>query len=198
MTTFAERLDGACEFSLSLLCVGLDPDPALMPVRDVFQFNRAIVDATRDLVCAYKPNLAFYEVLGLEGLRALERTVGYVRRAVPKVIILGDAKRGDVGHTAAAYAKAMFEVWGFDAVTVNPYLGGDSLVPFLEYKEIGVFILCRTSNPGAGDFQDVQGVAAGRPRALYQQVAWKAKRSPSSPAAISSFAILAAGTKRYV
>ncbi len=176
MGTFLERLDVACNARQSLVCVGLDPDPALMPVEDVFSFNKAIVDATHDLVCAYKPNLAFYEALGLDGLRALEQTIQHIRRASPAAILIADAKRGDIGNTAAAYAKALFEVWGFDAATVNPYLGGDAVEPFLAHSDRGAFILCRTSNPGAQDFQDMMVASPGdTPRPLYQEVALRAK-----------------------
>ena len=175
MATFTDRLDAACAANQSLVCVGLDPDPALMPIEDVFAFNKSIVDATHDLVCAYKPNIAFYEALGLPGLRALEQTIQHIRDVAPGVIILVDAKRGDVGNTAAAYARALFEVWGFDAATVSPYLGGDSLDPFLEYRDRGVFILCRTSNPGAGDLQDTMVASNGDShRPLYQVVALRA------------------------
>ncbi len=171
-TTFAQRLDSACEASRSLVCVGLDPDPSMMPVKEVAAFNRAIVDATHDLVCAYKPNLAFYEALGLDGWNALESTVKHIRDVAPGVILLGDAKRGDIGNTAAAYARGMFQYWGFDAVTINAYCGRDGVEPFLEYSDRGVFVLCRSSNPGAVDLQDLlvsSGVDSARP--LYQQVA---------------------------
>ena len=171
-TTFAQRLDSACEASRSLVCVGLDPDPSLMPVKDVAAFNRAIVDATHDLVCAYKPNLAFYEALGLDGLKALESTVRHIRDVAPGVILLGDGKRGDIGNTATAYARAMFEYWGFDAVTINAYCGRDGVEPFLEYSDRGVFVLCRSSNPGAVDLQDlVVSSGADSARPLYQQLA---------------------------
>ena len=155
MPSFVERLHQACEANQSLVCVGLDVDPERMPVPDVLEFNRAIIDATHDLVCAYKPNLAFYEALGLPGLRALEGTIDYIRARAPGVIILGDAKRGDIEVSSAAYAKAMFHVWGFDAVTVNGWGGRDALEPFLEDSERGVFVWCRGSNPGSGDFQDL-------------------------------------------
>src|SRR4030042_4665600 len=149
---FAERLSQAVQRNGSLVCVGLDPDPALMPRMGLFDFNKAIIDCTADLVCAYKPNLAFYEALGVEGLMALQRTVDYVPDGIP---IIGDAKRGDIGNTARAYAKALFETFGFDAATVNPYLGSDSRGRFIHYKDKGIFILCRTSNPGAADFQEL-------------------------------------------
>ena len=170
---FLEKLLEASRSNNSLLCVGLDPHPELMPVADVFQFNREIIAATADLVCAYKPNLAFYEALGIDGLRALERTVACVPSGVP---VIGDAKRGDVASSAAAYARALFDTFGFDAATVSPYLGLDSLQPFLDYKERGVFILCRTSNVGAADFQGLAclGTAGEPARPLFELVASKA------------------------
>ena len=176
MTSFVERLDAACGKNGSLLCVGLDPEPALMPVEDIFTFNREIVDATRDLVCAYKPNLGFYEAQGIPGLQALQRTVEHIRAVAPDVIILGDAKRGDIGNTAQKYARALFEVWGFDAATVNPYGGHDAVQPFLDYKDRGVFVWCRSSNAGAGDFQDRQIISedGDKRHTLYQTVALEA------------------------
>ncbi|MBI4199106.1 MAG: orotidine-5'-phosphate decarboxylase [Chloroflexi bacterium] len=170
--TFRQQLDTACARSRSLLCVGLDPDPALLPVEDVLDFNRQIIAATHDLVCAYKPNLAFYEALGLPGLRALEQSLRFIRDMAPGVLLIADGKRGDVGNTAQAYARALFETWGFDAATVNPYGGRDSVEPFLEYRQRGVFFWCRSSNPGAGDLQDLvvaSGQEQGQP--LYQVVA---------------------------
>ena len=157
----------------SLLCVGLDPDPSRFPpslLEDgspILAFNKSIIDATQDLVCAYKPNIAFYEAAGLEGLDALKKTIEYIPDEIPVIL---DAKRGDVGSTAGAYARAAFEIWGADAVTVNPYLGHDSLEPFLDYEEKGVFLLCHTSNPGARDFQSLQ--CHGRP--LHEIVADRA------------------------
>ena len=127
MKGFADRLAAASAANRSLLCVGLDPDPELMAVPDVAEFNRAIIDATRDLVCAYKPNLPFYEALGREGFDALERTLDHIREAAPGVVIVGDAKRGDIASTNTHYARALFDVWGFDAATVNAYAGGDAL-----------------------------------------------------------------------
>jgi orotidine-5'-phosphate decarboxylase len=150
--SFAQKLREAAKRNRSLLCLGLDPDPSLMPPIGVLEFNRAIIDSTADLVCAYKPNLAFYEALGPGGLVVLQKTLDCIPSDIP---VIGDAKRGDVGHTAQAYAKALFEVLRFDAVTVNPYLGYDSVAPFLAYDDRGVFVLCRTSNSGAADFQDL-------------------------------------------
>jgi orotidine-5'-phosphate decarboxylase len=170
--SFIEKLLAASRKNNSLLCVGLDPDPSRMPISDVAEFNKGIIDATADLVCAYKPNFGFYEALGMDGLRALESTLECVPPDVP---VIADAKRGDIGNTARAYARAIFDVWRFDAVTVNPYLGGDSLEPFLEYDDRGVFVLCRTSNQGARDFQDlVSSDADGEGRPLFLAVAQRA------------------------
>ena len=150
---FVEKLANAARKNKSLLCVGLDPDPERIPEKTgVFEFNKAIIDATADLVCAYKPNIAFYEALGNEGLDALKQTVRYVPDDIPVIV---DAKRGDIRNTAKAYAKAIFDNFNFDATTVNPYLGFDAVEPFLRYSDKGIFILCRTSNAGAADFQSL-------------------------------------------
>ena len=155
MSDFLRKLTSISSARQSILCIGLDPDPSVLPVRDVAEFNRAIVDATHDLVCAYKPNLAFYEALGTEGFAALASTIDHIRKRAPGAIVLGDAKRGDVASTNVQYAKAMFDVWGFDATTVNCYGGEDSLEPYLSYEDRGTFIWCRSSNPGSVDFQDL-------------------------------------------
>ncbi|MFC1988773.1 orotidine-5'-phosphate decarboxylase [Chloroflexota bacterium] len=169
---FIEKLTGAARKNKSLLCVGLDPDPQLMPDGiDVFEFNRAIIDATSDLVCAYKPNFAFYEALGNEGLDALKRTADYIDINIP---VIADAKRGDIGNTARAYAKALFDIYNFDACTVSPYLGFDSLKPFIEYHDKGILILCRTSNLGAVDFQSLNCEVENVRRSLFEVVALKA------------------------
>ena len=168
MSRFVEKLLEAAEGNQSLLCIGLDPDPALLPETNVAAFNRAIIDATQDLVCAYKPNLAFYEALGLEGWSALRQTIDAVPRHIP---VIGDAKRGDVGNTALAYARAMFEVWGFDATTVNAYGGLDTIEPFLAYRDRGVFLWCRSSNSGAGDLQGLRVGDGGEGQAVYERVA---------------------------
>jgi len=170
---FLEKLLGASRRNRSLLCIGLDPDPKRMP-RDlgIFEFNRAIVKATSDLVCAYKLNLAFYEALNDRGFKALKDTIRYIPDDIP---VIGDAKRGDIGNTARAYARAIFTNLKCDATTVNPYLGFDSVEPFIEYRDRGVFILCRTSNEGAGDFQSLrcQASESGQ-RPLFELVAYKA------------------------
>ena len=173
MGSFLEKLDAAAQRSQSLLCVGLDPDPRLMPVADIAAFTRAIIEATADLVCAYKPQIAFFEAQGIRGLRALEETLAAIPDNIPVVL---DMKRGDVGSTARAYARAAFDVWGADATTVNPYLGSDSLEPFLEYAERGVFLLTRTSNPGSADLQTLEVETHHGRGPLYREVAYLANR----------------------
>jgi len=171
---FVEKLTNIARKNKSLLCVGLDPDPDLMPDKvGVFEFNKAIIEATSDLVCAYKPNLAFYEALGNEGLTALKRTVDYIPEDIP---VIADAKRGDIGNTARAYAKAIFANFNFDAATVNPYLGFDAVEPFIRYRDKGVFILCRTSNAGAVDFQALRCQVENDHRPLFEIVALKASQ----------------------
>jgi orotidine-5'-phosphate decarboxylase len=171
---FVGKLTNIARKNKSLLCVGLDPDPELMPDKvGVFEFNKEIIDATSDLVCTYKLNLAFYEALGDEGLDALKHTIKYVPDDIP---VIGDAKRGDIGNTARAYAKAIFSNYNFDATTVNPYLGFDSVEPFIQYRDKGVFILCRTSNAGAIDFQALRCEVEDGHRALFELVALKASQ----------------------
>ena len=172
---FVEKLTNATKKNKSLLCVGLDPDPKLMPDKvGVFEFNKAIIDATADLVCAYKPNIAFYEALGNEGLDALKQTVKYIPDDIP---VIGDAKRGDIGNTAKAYASAIFDYFDFDATTVSPYLGFDSIEPFIQYSNKGVLILCRTSNAGAVDFQSLRCETEEHGcRPLFELVALKASQ----------------------
>jgi orotidine-5'-phosphate decarboxylase len=173
---FIKTLTGAWGRSNSLLCVGLDPDREKIPDHlrtlkaPLFEFNRVIIEATSDLVCAYKPQMAFYAASGLE--RDLERTIAYIHDKHPGIPVILDAKRGDVGSTAEMYAREVFDRYGADAVTVNPYLGGDTLDPFLERIDKGVIILCRTSNPGATDIQDLEV----KGEKLYRIVARKAAR----------------------
>ncbi|HTD13137.1 MAG TPA: orotidine-5'-phosphate decarboxylase [Steroidobacteraceae bacterium] len=171
MSGFIPALTEAWQRNDSLVCVGLDPEIERFPHHlaaqgsPIFQFNKAVIDATADLVCAYKPQFAHYAAYEAED--QLERTIEYIHKAHPGVPVILDSKRGDVGNTAERYAIEAFERYGADAVTVNPYLGGDSLEPFLRHADKGVIILCRTSNPGAGDLQDLK---VGE-RALYQVVA---------------------------
>ncbi len=171
---FIEKLTLATRKNKSLVCVGLDTDPELLPDKvGVFDFNKAIIDATADLVCAYKPNLAFYEAMGSRGIDILKQTVDYIPDDIP---VIADAKRGDIGNTARAYARAIFDVMNFDAVTANAYLGFDSVEPFISYPDKGIFILCRTSNASAVDFQSLQTDFEGEKRPLYEIVALKASR----------------------
>jgi orotidine-5'-phosphate decarboxylase len=162
---FLEQLKAAWARNDSLVCVGLDPELEKFPTElagvasPIFQFNRAIIDATADLVCAYKPQFAHYAAYEAED--QLERTIEYIHQHHPGIPVILDSKRGDVGNTANRYAIEAFERYGADAVTVNPYLGTDSLEPFLAYADRGVIVLCRTSNPGAGDLQDLD-TAGGR------------------------------------
>jgi orotidine 5'-phosphate decarboxylase subfamily 2 len=171
--TFTYRLDRALRHSS--ICVGLDPDPDLIPPvlrsekNPILQFNRAIIDATCDLVGAYKPNFAFYEAHGHDGLTALEDTVPYIRSRSKSALIIADAKRGDMGNTAMKYSKSILHNMDFDCVTLNPYLGFDSIEPFIHDDSKGAFILCLTSNSGSKDFQ-YSGGSAGT---LYEQVAEK-------------------------
>lgn len=166
----------------SFLCVGLDTDPAKMPAhlqgeRDgVFRFNRAIVDATIDLCVAYKPNIAFYEALGLEGLRQLKLTMDYIHSLKKPVFTIADAKRGDIGNTSERYARAFLDPKGdfnFDAITVAPYMGADSVQPFTVYDGKWVILLALTSNKGAFDFQ-LSEDREGTP--LYQRVLQTSKQ----------------------
>lgn len=162
-TNFFIKLDSSVEQNNSLLCVGLDPTPAQLPARHrpdngdliagLLAWNRAVIEATADLVCAYKPNIAFYEALGALGMELLRQTLASIPNTIP---VLLDAKRGDIGSTATAYAQACFEDLGADAVTLSPYLGRDSIAPFARYPDKGLFVLCHTSNPNAGDFQQLE------------------------------------------
>jgi orotidine 5'-phosphate decarboxylase subfamily 2 len=172
--TFTEQLIAASKTRNSLVCVGLDTDPAKIPAhlgrdsKGVVAFNRAIVDATADTVCCYKPNAAFYEALGPEGISALISTRRHIPVDIPVIL---DVKRGDIGTTAERYAAFAYDVIGADAVTVNPYMGFDAVRPFLRPGK-GVFVLCLTSNPTAADFQFLS--ADGRP--LFEHVAEAAVR----------------------
>ncbi len=169
--TFMENLRAAWQRNDSLVCVGLDPEPARFPAKfatdtdGVFNFCRAIVDATADLVCCFKPQIAHFAALRAEG--ALERLIAHIHDAHPGVPVILDAKRGDIGSTAQQYASEAFDRYRADAVTLNPYLGKDSIQPFLDRADKGVILLCRTSNPGGADFQNLD--CGGLP--LYLRVA---------------------------
>jgi orotidine-5'-phosphate decarboxylase len=148
--------------------VGLDPVPERIPGGDLVGWGRALIAATADIVCCYKPNSGFYEGFGPQGWDALRETIAAVP---PEIPVLLDAKRNDIGSTAEAYARAAFDLLGAGAVTVNPYLGGDTIEPFLAYEDRAVFVLCRTSNPGAGEFQDLRVLTDSGERPLYEVVA---------------------------
>lgn len=183
MPPFSERLLRAQSASQSLVCVGLDPDLAKLPPdlagesQPFLAFGRRIVEATRSAAAAYKPQIAFYSALGREA--ELVALIEYIRERAPHALVILDAKRADIGNTAEAYAREAFERYAADAVTVNPYMGGDSVAPFLAHPDRGAILLCRTSNPGARDFQDLR--VEGLP--LYRRVAehaarhWNAQRN---------------------
>ena len=151
---FQEKLDKIIRKNNSLLCVGLDPDLERTQT-SIFEFNKEVIDQTFDLVCAYKPNIAFYEAEGINGLKQLKLTIEYLKKNYPKIPIILDAKRADIPNTAKKYAKSVFEYWGADAVTVFPHLGQDSILPFLEYKDKFTILLLKTSNPDSPMFQNI-------------------------------------------
>ncbi len=154
---FAAKLQHAITQNNSLLCVGLDPDyENLKGAKSQFEFNKRIIDQTAEFVCCFKPQIAFYSAAGNKGLEDLKKTIDYIHKKYSAIPVLLDAKRGDVGHTSEMYAKEVFNVFNADAVTVNPYCGFDSLEPFFKRTDRGVFVICRTSNPGATDFQDLK------------------------------------------
>src|SRR3989344_1896614 len=173
----------------NFVCVGLDSEFGKIPesafrsgnecdvsfANTVVAFNRAILEATKDLVCAYKPNIAFYETHGEEGIAALHRTIADIRVIAPDVPVILDAKRADIGNTNTGYIQMAFKYLQTDAITVHPYLGAEALKPFLDRADKGIIVLCRTSNPGAGEFQDLKvwakGGLYGKQRLLYQHVA---------------------------
>ena len=170
MTT--QELTQQIHLKKSFLCIGLDVDLTKIPSHllqledPIFEFNKAIIDATHDLCVSYKPNMAFYEAYGLKGWQSLEKTINYINDKYPEIFTIADAKRGDIGNTSSMYAKAFLEDLNFDSVTVAPYMGKDSVEPFLAFENKHTILLALTSNEGAFDFQ-TQNVV-GKP--LYQQV----------------------------
>ena len=170
MTT--EALIEQIRLKKSFLCIGLDTDLDKIPSHllkeedPIFSFNKAIIDATHHLCVAYKPNIAFYEAYGLEGWKSLEKTIAYLNENYPEIFTIADAKRGDIGNTSTRYAKAFFEGLGFDSITIAPYMGRDSVEPFLTFKDKHTILLALTSNKGAFDFQTKE--VAGQE--LYKQV----------------------------
>jgi len=168
MDNFNSLLNNVINSKNSNVCVGLDLDPARVPIKDLLQFNQVIIDHTHEMTAAFKPNLAFYEALGLKGFHILEDTIKHIKDYAPNTIIIGDAKRGDIGPSAEAYARALFESWGFDAITVNPWGGSETIAPYLSDPSKGVFVWAKGSNPGSGDLQDVAVQDGGKP--LYERV----------------------------
>lgn len=158
---FKQKLNNIVQKNNSLLCIGLDPDldkfskDYLKITNPIFEFNKKIIDQTHDLVCAYKPNIAFYEAYGIDGLRQLKLIIDYLQKEYPEIPIILDAKRGDIPNTAEKYAMSVFEYWNADAVTVFPNLGLDSIIPFLKYKDKLTILLIKTSNPDSKNFQDI-------------------------------------------
>ncbi|MBI1863106.1 orotidine-5'-phosphate decarboxylase [Candidatus Microgenomates bacterium] len=175
MKSFIEKLENQNDISNSLLCVGLDADLSKLPqsfvnrANPLFQFNKAIIATTHDLVGSYKLNSAFYESLGDRGITQLKMTIDYLRATHPTIPLILDAKRADIGNTNDGYIKMIFDYLGVDAVTLHPYLGREAVDNFLSLADRGIIILCRTSNPGAGEFQDL--MVEGKP--LYMHVAEK-------------------------
>lgn len=176
--TYLELYDNIIK-KKSFLCIGLDSDIEKIPSHlldsddPIFEFNKEIIDATNKYAVAYKPNIAFYESRGVEGWVSLEKTVNYLRNNYPDVFLIADAKRGDIGNTSAMYAKAFLEKLNFDAITVAPYMGADSVTPFLKYSNKWVILLALTSNKGAFDFQFINDKANGDK--LYQRVLKKSQ-----------------------
>ena len=174
-----EQLFNIIQKKRSFLCIGLDTDIQKIPAHlletedPVFEFNKAIIDATHDLAAAYKPNIAFYESLGAKGWESLGKTVDHIQKTTKDIFIIADAKRGDIGNTSAMYAKTFFDTYNFDAITVAPYMGQDSISPFLAFKEKWSIILALTSNTGAFDFQFIEDHASGKK--LFEKVLTTAK-----------------------
>lgn len=174
---FQQKLNKIIKKNNSLLCGGLDPELEKIPSsflkskNPLFEFNKSIIDATHDLVCVYKPNIAFYEAYGIGGLKQLKQTIEYLQSNFPETPIILDAKRADIGNTARMYAKSAFEYWNADAVTVYPHLGLDSLVPFLNYENKLTILLLKTSNPDSSMFQNL--LINGKP--YYLEMAKKIK-----------------------
>ncbi len=174
-TTFLDMLHSASTRNHSMLCVGLDPEPARFPVqmqgnpRKIYDFCAAIVDATADVVCAFKPQIAYFAAHGAED--QLERLMQHLRANAPQVPVILDAKRGDIGSTAEQYAKEAFERYGADAVTLSPFMGFDSVAPYLAYPGKGAFLLCRTSNPGGDDLQNQRLASVDGQPLLYEHIA---------------------------
>ena len=153
---FREKLSRIVQKNNSMVCVGLDPDPVKMPIKNIFEFCKIIIDSTSDLVAAYKPNFAFFEALGIDGLIELKKTLEYLQSKHPEILIIGDGKRGDIDSTSEKYASSMFDYWGVDVATINAFAGLDGVAPFLKYENNGVFVWCKSSNQSGVEIQDVE------------------------------------------
>lgn len=183
MSVVKQKFERRAAAAKTLVCVGLDPEMAKLPERfqraelPFFEFGKWIIEQTQEFAAAFKPNMAFYEARGAQGVRELEMTMEYLRAVHPAIVTVCDAKRADIGNTNRGYVEAIFDAMGFDAVTLHPYLGREALMPFLEREDKASIVLCRTSNPGAGELQDL--VVDGKP--LWERVAervateWNAK-----------------------
>jgi orotidine-5'-phosphate decarboxylase len=175
MNPALHKFESRAQAANTLVCVGLDPELDRIPQRfhaepyPLFAFNQWIIEQTAEYVAAYKPNMAFYEAHGAQGWHELQLTIDYLRKQHPQILTIGDAKRADIGNTNRGYVTAVFDALGFDAITLHPYLGHEALAPFLEREDKLSIILCRNSNPGAGELQDL--VSEGRP--LWEHVAVK-------------------------
>ena len=173
--SFSDKLHARWHASNSMLCVGLDPDPARLPAElagqadGIEQFCRQIIDATAEYACAFKPQIAYFASAAAEN--QLQAVMDYLRTNYPDIPVVLDAKRGDIGSTATHYAREAFDRYGADAVTINPYMGTDSIEPYLAWADRGVFVLCRTSNPGGDDFQSLSVGGTDEPARLYEAVA---------------------------
>ena len=171
MLSWISKLDSIINDKKTILCVGLDPQYELIKkigFKDLYEWGCAVIDSTKDFVCAYKFQLAFYELSGIKGLQEMQKTIDYAKSL--GLILIGDGKRGDIGSTAEAYSDAMFNTWGFDVVTVNPYMGFDSMKPFLEIDGKGAFVVCRSSNNSASQIQDILVKSEGSEIKLYEYI----------------------------
>lgn len=183
--TFTDKLNSVIEKTNSLLCVGLDPVIEKLPPQfqesdePLFAFSKYIVDQTHDSVMGYKPNSAFFEALGSTGIDQLQKTCAYIRTINPELMIILDAKRGDIGNTNEGYVRYAYEYLDTDAITLHPYLGREAIQPFLDLPDKGAIILCRTSNPGAGEFQDVvaEGVSLFKHVATHVSQQWNTHKN---------------------
>ncbi|MQG18639.1 MAG: orotidine-5'-phosphate decarboxylase [SAR202 cluster bacterium] len=155
MNSFSEKLDFSSKKNSSILCVGLDIHPNITPQSNLVSYAKKIIRSTNNFVCAYKINLSFFEIYGSLGIKNMEEIISFIKKTTPHIPIVGDGKRGDISSSSEMYAKAIFDTWKFDACTINAFAGEDSIKPFLNYKEKGIFIWCKSSNPSSKDLQDL-------------------------------------------